>query len=139
MRPPPNSTEESIEQLYKSLQTQISSSSSILILGGGPVGIEFAGEVAEYYNGSTRDRQKKQVTLVHGAERFITENGYKPKLGESLKNQLEKLGVRLVFNEKVDAGERETGSLKDDEKEFKLSNGETLQGTLSFSLPLSYY
>ena len=71
------------------------------------------------------------MTLVHGGERFIQEEGYKPKLGESLKSQLEKLGVKVVFNEKVDAGVRKTGSLKENEREFKFKNGETIKGELA--------
>jgi len=77
------------------------------------------------------------VTLVHGGERFIQEEGYKPKLGESLKGQLEKLGVKVVFDEKVDAGERETGTLEENEREFKFKNGETIKGKLVSSFLLN--
>ncbi|GAA5997173.1 hypothetical protein JCM5350_006624 [Sporobolomyces pararoseus] len=76
-RPPQDSTQDSIEGLFQSLQKDIASSSSILICGGGPVGLELAGEIAEHYNGSTSDREKKKITLVHSGEKFLDGNGWK--------------------------------------------------------------
>ncbi|GAA5897582.1 NAD(P)/FAD-dependent oxidoreductase [Sporobolomyces salmoneus] len=133
-RPPPGSTEESIKELFQSLQSQIASSSSILVVGGGPVGLEFAGEVAEYYNGSTSDREKKKVTLVHSGKKFLAGEGWKPKFGEQLKSQLEALGVEMMFDEKVELDGRETGKLEEGkEQEFELkSAGKTIKADFLF-------
>lgn len=92
-RPPPGrSTEESILELFRKLQGEIAEASSVLICGGGPVGLELAGEIAEYYN-TNSSRQKKKVTLIHSGKRILAGEGWKPKFGDNLKNQLEKLGV----------------------------------------------
>ncbi|GAA6006294.1 hypothetical protein JCM11491_002098 [Sporobolomyces phaffii] len=131
-RPPPGSTEESIAELFKKLQAEIAESESVLILGAGPVGIELAGEISEYYDGSSTDKAKKRVTLVHSGSRYIEQEGFKPKFGDNLKGQLEKLGVELVFNEKVDVDGRETGKLGDGENDFKLSTGQTLKADFLF-------
>ncbi|GAA6063296.1 hypothetical protein JCM10212_001415 [Sporobolomyces blumeae] len=130
-RPPKNATSNEIVDQFKTLQDEVARSTSILILGGGPVGIEFAGEVSEYYDGRSSGRDKKQITLVHGGKAFIEEEGYKPKLGASLKNQLEKAGVKLVFGEKVDLEGRGTGKL-DEMTEFKLSNGDIVKADFLF-------
>ncbi|GAA5876986.1 hypothetical protein JCM16303_006360 [Sporobolomyces ruberrimus] len=132
-RPPPGSTESSIVELFSSLQKQIAKSSSVLVLGGGPVGIELAGEIAEYYNGSP-GREGKKVTLVHNGPRFLAnQEEFKPKLGDNLRGQLEKLGVEMIFNEKIDVGDRETGSLeRGEDQEFKLSSGEVIKADFLF-------
>ncbi|GAA5874581.1 hypothetical protein JCM1840_002236 [Sporobolomyces johnsonii] len=129
--PLPGSSASDIVDQLRSLQSQIAASSSILIIGGGPVGIELAGEVAEYYNGKD-GRKKKTITLVHSRERFITEEGFKPKLGESLKSQLEALGVKVVMGKRVDAQGLPTGAVEGGAREFKLDDGETVTADFIF-------
>lgn len=92
--------------------------------------MELAGEIAEYY--SAPGKQKKKITLVHGGERLLAAESWKPKFGKNLQGQLENLGVEVVLGEKVDIGERETGTLRPGkDQEFRLSNGSTVKGTLS--------
>ncbi|GAA5941535.1 NAD(P)/FAD-dependent oxidoreductase [Sporobolomyces koalae] len=130
-RVPNDSTETSIVEQFKHLQTAIAESKSILVLGGGPVGIEFAGEVAEYYRTSSGDK-KKEITLVHSGERLIQDEGFKPKFGHSLQKQLEGLGVRVVLNEKLQVGERKTGKLQGQDQVFHYVNGQTVKADFLF-------
>ncbi|CEQ40677.1 SPOSA6832_02334, partial [Sporobolomyces salmonicolor] len=125
-----SSASDLVDQL-RSVQAQVASSSSILVIGGGPVGIEVAGEVAEYYNGKN-GREKKTVTLVHAGERFIAEEGFKPKLGKNLKSQLEVLGVKVVMGKRVDAQGLPTGAVEGGAREFKLDDGETVTADFIF-------
>ncbi|GAA5899569.1 hypothetical protein JCM5296_006947 [Sporobolomyces johnsonii] len=130
-RPLPGSSAADIVAQLRSLQSQVASSSSILIIGGGPVGIEVAGEIAEYYNGKD-GREKKTVTLVHSGERFISDQGFKPRLGESLKSQLEALGVKVVLGKRVDAQGLPTGAVEGGAREFKLDDGEAVTADFIF-------
>ncbi|CAG8784738.1 3134_t:CDS:2, partial [Acaulospora morrowiae] len=66
----------------------------ILIIGGGPVGIELAGEIATNY-------QDKQITLVH-SDTGLLNSKFPPKIRNMLADQLKELNVKLVFGEKVD-------------------------------------
>ncbi|GAA5899565.1 hypothetical protein JCM5296_006946 [Sporobolomyces johnsonii] len=129
--PLPGSSAADIVDQLRSLQSQIADSSSILIIGGGPVGIELAGEVAEFYNGKD-GREKKTITLVHSRERFITEEGFKPRLGESLKSQLEALGVKVVMGKRVDAQGLSTGAVEGGAREFTLDDGEAVTADFIF-------
>ncbi|KAJ1880280.1 hypothetical protein H4R99_005086 [Coemansia sp. RSA 1722] len=72
----------------------VSKAKNILIVGGGPVGVEIAGEIAYAY-------KDKSVTLVHGAERLLPPN-FKPGLSNGAVHKLERLGVKVVLNEKID-------------------------------------
>lgn len=71
----------------------------ILLIGGGPVGVELAGEIKDLY-------PEKSVTLIHSSDALIS-GPYKPGLGEKLLEQLQGRGVRVVLGEKFpleDAG-----------------------------------
>ncbi|KAJ2868705.1 hypothetical protein FB639_004835, partial [Coemansia asiatica] len=65
----------------------------ILIVGGGPVGVEIAGEIAFAF-------KDKNVTLVHSAERLLPLN-FKPGLSNGAVDKLERLGVKVVLNERI--------------------------------------
>lgn len=56
-----------IESLIRSSQDEIASSKTFLIIGGGPVGVEFAGELAEALQGRTGAK----VTLVTQSNRLL--------------------------------------------------------------------
>ncbi|KAJ1830394.1 hypothetical protein IWW55_000573 [Coemansia sp. RSA 2706] len=66
----------------------------VLVIGGGAVGVEMAGEIATEYPG-------KSVTLVHSRGRLLPEN-FKPGLSAGAVNKLERLGVKVVLNERID-------------------------------------
>ncbi|CAG8534507.1 1725_t:CDS:2, partial [Dentiscutata heterogama] len=71
----------------------VKNANKILIIGGGPVGIELAGEIASVY-------QDKEVTLIHSEEHLLTDK-FPRKLTGSLAKQLKELNVKLIFGEKV--------------------------------------
>ena len=58
----------------------------MLVIGGGAVGLEVAGEVAT-------DFPEKQVTLVHSGKALL--DTYPPRLGSLVLSQLQQLGVKV--------------------------------------------
>ncbi|CAH7666659.1 hypothetical protein BY996DRAFT_4583129 [Phakopsora pachyrhizi] len=105
-RPPPDATDqESLKHKFQNLQKNIHDSDSILIVGGGVVGIELAGEVSYRY-------KDKKVHLVCSTPRLVPE--YSACLSKSLTSQLLDRGVKIFFNRRADLtqlGIKETTNL----------------------------
>ncbi|BGP26297.1 hypothetical protein JCM10295v2_005243 [Rhodotorula toruloides] len=104
----------------ESQQRLIASASSILIAGGGALGIQYASDIADLYNNpsnasllSSPPPPKKRITLVHSRDRFLPL--YKQEVHEEVLRRLEELGVDVVLRERVqlpDAREDEPGTMK---------------------------
>ncbi len=67
-------------------------SKSILLIGGGLVGVELAAEISEKY-------KDKEICIVHSGKNLIERNN--PKVMAYANKYLEKRGVKLIFNERV--------------------------------------
>ncbi|GAA5873564.1 hypothetical protein JCM8547_005619 [Rhodosporidiobolus lusitaniae] len=128
-RPLPGSTYEETVAALRGLQADIASSTSVLVVGGGPVGIEYAGEVAEHFKGAA---QKKKITLVHSHETFLYEDGWKEKLNNSLAKQLKDAGVEVVLGQKVVSDGLKTGKVEGGLQIFELSDGSKVQADFVF-------
>lgn len=72
---------------------------SILIIGGGPVGVEFAGEIASFF----RD---KSVTLIHNKKRLL--DAFTTRCSVIAKRELENLNVRVILDEQVEKSDGRT-------------------------------
>ncbi|POY70925.1 hypothetical protein BMF94_6103 [Rhodotorula taiwanensis] len=96
-------------------QQAINKAESILIVGGGALGIQYATDIADLYNnpanahhlgehseGGPRPR-KKRITLVHSRDRFMPL--YKPEVHEEVMRRLAELGVEVVLGERPDLGD----------------------------------
>jgi len=70
---------------------EIQQAKSILVIGGGLVGVEIAAEIAHLPG--------KKVTLVHSHDRLIERQPQ--RAGDYAKKQLVKQGVRIIFNDRV--------------------------------------
>jgi len=70
-------------------QQTLAESKSILLIGGGVVGVEFAGEIASAY-------PEKEVMLAHSGEALLEND--KPKVQQKALEQLTKKGVNIKFN-----------------------------------------
>ncbi|KAG2350794.1 FAD/NAD(P)-binding domain-containing protein [Suillus weaverae] len=66
----------------------------VVIVGGGAVGIELAGEVKDLY-------PTKKVTIVHGGNQLINA-AYGSSLRKGLEKRLHARGVQFMFNEYID-------------------------------------
>jgi apoptosis-inducing factor 2 len=80
---------------------KIESSRSILVVGGGPVGVELAGEIATDYPG-------KKVTLVHKGPRLLEFIG--PKASKKALDWLISKKVDVLLNQTVDVTSLEASS-----------------------------
>lgn len=97
---------------------KIESSDSVLIIGGGPTGVELAAEIAVDY-------PQKKVTLIHRGPRlleFIGEKASKKSLDWLVSKKVE-----VLLEQSVDLG-----SLSDTEKFYKTSGGETITADCHF-------
>lgn len=90
-----------VENQFHILQTEIEKAENILVLGGGPVGVEVAAEIANKY-------PNKQVTIVDARNELIAGNKLTSKFRTNLSNGLQKLGIRVILGERVT--ERFTGN-----------------------------
>ena len=88
---------------------KLSSAQSVLIVGGGLVGVELAAEIADGY-------KDKKITIVHAKENLIERNHHKAI--HYAHCFLRKRGVEIIFNERV--VEHKEGLYRTDKgKEFK--------------------
>ncbi|KAI4334188.1 hypothetical protein L6164_018907 [Bauhinia variegata] len=102
---------------YKTENRKIASAHSILIVGGGPTGVELAGEIAV-------DFPDKKVTLVHKGSRLLEFIG--PKASDKAMKWLvsKKVEVKLEQSVNLDVAE---GS-----KTYQTSLGETIEADCLF-------
>ncbi len=78
---------------------------TVVIIGGGPTGVELAGSFAELRSQVLArdfrgfDPSKARVILLEGGPTLL--NGYDAKLAEYTKKRLEKVGVEVFLNQRV--------------------------------------
>ena len=77
---------------------------SIVVVGGGPTGVEMAGALAELVRGPLLNDQKHaalhiDVSLIEAGPRLLP--SFSPKLSEKTKQALEKLGVKVLVDSAV--------------------------------------
>lgn len=97
---------------------KINSASSILIVGGGPTGVELAGEIAV-------DFPDKKLTLVHNGSRLLEFIG--PKAADKAYNWLTTKKVEVKLEQSVSLND-----ISDGEKIFQTSGGESLKADCHF-------
>ncbi|KAJ1731439.1 hypothetical protein LPJ72_003934 [Coemansia sp. Benny D160-2] len=87
---------EANEQLTQ-VHANVEKAKQVLVIGGGAVGVEAAGEIADAY-------PDKKVTLVHSGPHLLPDI-FKPTVLSGALAKLQALGVRVVLNEKVNIPE----------------------------------
>ncbi|OQS05526.1 pyridine nucleotide-disulfide oxidoreductase [Thraustotheca clavata] len=102
-----------IEASIAETNDRIDAASSIMIVGGGSVGCEVAGEIASAY-------PDKQVTIVDAQKQLIANAQLSDKFRAKLVEGLERRGVKIVLGERLP--ERLTAHSYE-RKTFILSNG----------------
>ncbi|OLL23009.1 Apoptosis-inducing factor A [Neolecta irregularis DAH-3] len=117
---PQKSVEETFEVLEK-YRDGVKEADKIVIVGGGPVGIEFAGEILHQY-------PDKAVTLLHSGGQLVS-NSAPQAFHKKLFRQLEAAGVEVILRVKADVQGLESGL---QELHLHLNNGETISGDFLF-------
>eukprot|EP00998_Keelungia_sp_KM082_P001842 NODE_1221_length_1419_cov_58.217492_g1210_i0.p1 GENE.NODE_1221_length_1419_cov_58.217492_g1210_i0~~NODE_1221_length_1419_cov_58.217492_g1210_i0.p1 ORF type:complete len:385 (-),score=110.60 NODE_1221_length_1419_cov_58.217492_g1210_i0:62-1216(-) len=105
---------------------RIGRAKSVLVVGGGAVGIEIIGEISEVHKGKT-------LTLVQSADRLVP--SMKPKASQLLLERLQKQGVRVLLGDRVDVS-AEANALSGEplvEREIRTKSGATVRADLVIS------
>lgn len=89
---------------------------SFVVVGGGYSGVETAGQMQDLIAGVLRyydniRPEEPSVTLIHSGERVLPMLG--PRLGDYTQECLEKMGVKLILNQRVRAVTARTVQLND--------------------------
>ncbi|XP_057807539.1 uncharacterized protein LOC131022133 isoform X2 [Salvia miltiorrhiza] len=105
-------------QEFRSEHEEIRSSDSILIVGGGPVGVELAAEIAV-------DFPEKKVTLVHDGSRLLEFMG--PKAADKALGWLKSRRVEVKLQQSVDLN-----NFSEESKIFVTSSGEKIRADRLF-------
>ncbi|KAL0260341.1 hypothetical protein SLS55_004027 [Diplodia seriata] len=120
------SSEETKDAL-KAAEARIKTAKSIFVGGGGPVGVETAGEIGEYLNGSPGwfssgppKNQKALITVSTADAKLLP--ALRPALAEKAERFLTRLGVAVKKNARVESTEEN----KDGTTTVTLSTGEVL-------------
>lgn len=102
------------QRALEEMNQKLASAKDVVVSGGGPVGVETAGEIG------TRLKGQAKITLITGSKKLL------PVLRESLatkaQKQLEKVGVTVMYGVKVQSSEQ----TPDGKTEIKLDNGNTM-------------
>jgi len=103
---------------FVALQEGVASAQDILIVGGGPVGVEFAGEVAAQYP------KQKSITLVH-ANPVLIGKPYKDGFGQGIASILSnRFGVNVILNDSIDVQGLQSGPIS--KRTFTTKSGEKI-------------
>lgn len=102
----PTATDD-LDATIKKTQDAIVSAKSIIIGGGGPVGVEFAGEIAE---ASSRSNGEKSITLVSATKQLLPV--LKASAGKAAQQLLQSKGVKVLAQRRVEKAEHDATSGK---------------------------
>ena len=86
-----------IKGYFKSVQEKVSSASSIVVVGGGPIGVEMVGELNHYH-------PSKNVTLVHNGAALVSNPNSmaNAKFQSTVLSIVTSSGVKVLLNDSVD-------------------------------------
>ncbi|KAL2010676.1 hypothetical protein VTN00DRAFT_6483 [Thermoascus crustaceus] len=106
-----------LRETIQEAQKTIADAKSIVIGGAGPVGVEFAGELAE----ALADKADTSITLISASEQVLP--GLKKRAGKRAEKLLKAKGVKLLTGRKVEKAEQDYVSKK---WTVTLEGGETI-------------
>jgi NADH dehydrogenase FAD-containing subunit len=92
-RHPADESRNAIKQSLYETNKKIQTSNRILVIGGGAVGIELAGELKSFY-------PEKKIMLLSSSPELLS-NQNVPKMRRPVKKALENLGVELFLGQKI--------------------------------------
>jgi NADH dehydrogenase FAD-containing subunit len=110
--------EERLQQLQHDGQ-KLLDSRSVLVVGGGLIGVETAGDLAYF---AQKQDKPLQVTLVHSGETLIPE--FPQRSAHMVHKKLQKLGVRVILNDKVVPSKNEGNNKNQPTTTFHLQNAD---------------
>ncbi|KXJ93400.1 hypothetical protein Micbo1qcDRAFT_232938 [Microdochium bolleyi] len=103
---------------FQAYQARVEGASSVILVGGGAVGVQMATDLKELY-------PDKEVTLVHSREKLMPV--YHEALSDLIKSRFEELGVKTVLGTRV---AMPASGIPVDAKSIKLQDGRELTADL---------
>ncbi|KAG7388738.1 Apoptosis-inducing factor 2 [Phytophthora boehmeriae] len=82
------------EEKLAEVREQIKAANSVLIVGGGAVGVEVAGEIKTKY-------PNKTVTILEAKGELVANDNVREKFRTKLSTYLERLGVKVIMGERL--------------------------------------
>lgn len=95
-------TQTTLESI-KHTNEKVHTAKDIVIAGGGPTAVEFAGEVAEHRNGApgwfSKATKKTNITLITASDKLLP--NLRPATAQAAEQKLAALGVHVVYKQRV--------------------------------------
>ncbi|OHE98340.1 hypothetical protein CORC01_06336 [Colletotrichum orchidophilum] len=85
---------ESLRKSWAEFRKALSQSKSIVVVGGGPAGVETAGELGEYMNGRRSKHPKVPITLVSSTSEILP--ALRPAIARKAERYLAQVGVSVL-------------------------------------------
>lgn len=137
-----HTTSEATQSALDAMRERLPSAKSIVIAGGGPAGVETAGEIGHFLNGtagwfaSRPAHPKAKITLVTSSKKLLPT--LRPALAKQAEVYLNKVGVDVIYNIRVESvrpdGAGESLAMITGEGQgstrIHLSNGEVLEADI---------
>ncbi|OAL51134.1 FAD/NAD(P)-binding domain-containing protein [Pyrenochaeta sp. DS3sAY3a] len=123
----------SLEAIYTDFQKSLKSAKTVVIGGGGPVGVETAGEVAEILNGkpgllaSAPKSPKAKVTLICGDKKLLPI--LREAIGQTAQQFLKRLGCEVTYNTRIVSATK-LGDEPGAKTKIELSNGQSIEADI---------
>ncbi|ETP08419.1 hypothetical protein F441_15597 [Phytophthora nicotianae CJ01A1] len=93
-QPKNNFKRSTTEAKLAEVREQVKAANSVLIVGGGAVGVEVAGEIKAKY-------PSKTVTILEGKDKLVANDDVRDKFRTKLSTYLKRLGVKVVLGERL--------------------------------------
>ncbi|KAK2013644.1 FAD/NAD(P)-binding domain-containing protein [Colletotrichum eremochloae] len=131
-----NRASEDLRQSWAAFRKALPAAKRIIIAGGGPAGVETAGELGEYLNGrpsllqSARSSPKATITLVTSATQILP--ALRPAIARKAEGYLAQVGVTVRKGVRVNTVNPEAAGADEvaANATVTLDNGETLEADL---------
>ncbi|KAF4844959.1 Oxidoreductase ptaL [Colletotrichum siamense] len=131
-----NSSYKGLRQSWEDFRKALPQAKTIVIAGGGPAGVETAGELGEYLNGragpfnSTPEKPKVAITLVTAGSKILP--ALRLSLAEKAEQYLAQFGVTVIKHTRIEGVIPNEAGIKDIGMSVtvNLSNGQTLNADL---------
>eukprot|EP00301_Raphidiophrys_heterophryoidea_P008564 c13157_g1_i1.p1 GENE.c13157_g1_i1~~c13157_g1_i1.p1 ORF type:complete len:406 (-),score=139.07 c13157_g1_i1:198-1364(-) len=113
---------------YEQMEAVVQRANKILIVGGGPVGVEFAGEIKCAF-------PNKDVTIIHRGETLLSNQGGAPALSPAftggVADIVRDLKINLILGDSVEiSAEAKRAGYEEGSKTLKSSKGKDIQTDL---------
>ncbi|KAF1841527.1 FAD/NAD(P)-binding domain-containing protein [Cucurbitaria berberidis CBS 394.84] len=133
-----NTDSTALREAWATFRKALPTAKSIVIAGGGPAGVEVAGELGEYLNGcagwfeSKLNSPKVDIMLITSGKEILPH--LRPTIAQTAEGYLAKVGVTIIKNARVERLEPENTGLAIaslvTKATLSLSNGTTLSADL---------